>query len=60
MYGLPQAGRIAHDDLVKHLQPYGYRPSSKTLGLWTHDIQPINFTLVFDNFGVKYLGKDHV
>ena len=23
-YGPPQAGRIAHDSLVKHLEPYGY------------------------------------
>ena len=27
MYGLPQAGRIAHDSLVKHLETYGYHPS---------------------------------
>ena len=26
MYGLPQAGCIAHDALLKHLQPYGYHP----------------------------------
>ena len=57
--GLPQAGQIAHDALVKHLEPYGYHPSSKTLGLWTHNIQPINFTLVVDYFGVKCSVKDH-
>ena len=27
MYGLAQAGRIAHLDLVKHLAPHGYFPS---------------------------------
>ena len=27
MYGTPQSGRIAHDALVKHLEPYGYYPS---------------------------------
>ena len=26
----PQAGRIAHDSLLKHLEPYGYHPSRKT------------------------------
>ena len=36
MYGLPQAGRIAHDTLVKQLDTYGYHPSSKTPGLCTH------------------------
>ena len=59
MYELPQAGQIAHDALVKHLKPYGYRPSSKTLGIWTHNIHPINFTLLVDDFRVKYSGKKH-
>ena len=59
MYVLPQAGQVAHDDLVKHLEPYGYHPSNKTMGLWTHKNGPINFTLVVDDFGVKYLGKEH-
>ena len=26
---------------------------------WKENSQPINFTLVVDNFGVKYLGKEH-
>jgi hypothetical protein len=30
MYGLPQAGRIAFDDLVRHLEPYGYAPAPHT------------------------------
>ena len=53
-YGLPQSGRTEYDALVKYLEPYGYRPSSKTPILWTHDSTPINFTLLVDNFGVKY------
>ena len=59
MYGIPQAVHISHDTLVKHLETYVYRPSRKTLGLWTDNSQPINFTLVVDDFGVKYLGKEH-
>ena len=59
MYGLPQSVRIIHNVLVKHLNPYGYHPSRKTIGLWKHNNQPINFTLVVDVLGVKYLGKDH-
>ena len=59
MYGLPQAGRIAHDALVKHLDLYGYHPSSKKTGLWKHKSQPINFTLVVNYFEVKYLLKEH-
>ena len=60
MYGIPQSGRISHDVLVKHLYPYGYCLSSKTPGLWTPKNQPINFTLLVDDFGVKYSEKEHV
>ena len=27
--------------------------------IWTHDWRPVQFTLVVDNFGVKYVGDDH-
>ena len=50
MCGLHQAGRIPHYALVKHLEPYGCQPSSKTPRLWTHKNQPNNFTLVIDDF----------
>ena len=36
IYGIPQAGRIAHDALVKHPEPYVYHPPRKPPGLWTH------------------------
>ena len=26
---------------------------------WKHEWRPISFTLVVDNFGVKYIGKEH-
>ena len=59
MYGIPQAGQIVHDALVKHIDPYGYHNSNKTCGLWKHNSQPINFTLVVDNFRVKSSGKEY-
>ena len=59
MYEIPRAGQIAHTALVKQPYPYEYHPSSKNPGLWTHKILPINFTLIVNDFGVKYLGKDH-
>jgi hypothetical protein len=34
--------------------------SPNTPGLWKHKTRPIAFTLVIDNFGVKYVGKEHV
>jgi hypothetical protein len=60
MPGLKQAGRIAKDRLTKHLAPFGYRPVPRTPSLWRHDTRPISFSLVVaDDFGVKYVGKQH-
>lgn len=39
MCGLPQAGKLAHDDLKTHLQPYGCKPVTYALGLWVNDEQ---------------------
>ena len=36
MYGLPHAGKIAHDTLVRRLRTTGYYPVQFTLGLWRH------------------------
>jgi hypothetical protein len=30
-----------------------------THGLWTHDTRPISFSLVVDDFGVKYVSREH-
>lgn len=59
MYGLPQAGKLANKQLVKNLAPFGYKPCRFTPGLWKHEWRPITFTLVVDDFGVKYVGKEH-
>jgi hypothetical protein len=58
MYGLPQAGKIANDQLVKFLAPHGYEPVALTHGLWKHNKRPIVFTLVVDDFGVKYTKRE--
>ena len=60
MYGLPQAGILANQQLRKNLQPHGYLPCPHTPGLWKHIWRPIKFTLVVDDFGVMYEGKEHV
>ena len=59
MYGLPQAGIIAQQLLEERLAKHGYRQSATTPGLWTHDTRPICFSLVVDDFGVKYVGEEH-
>ena len=54
MYGLPQAGRLAYIDLIKFLQRYGYVRAGLTPGLFKHITRPTIFSLVVDDFGVKY------
>jgi hypothetical protein len=43
MYGLPQAGILAYELLQRSLAKDGYRPTTHTHGLWTHDTRPISF-----------------
>jgi hypothetical protein len=59
MYGLPQAGILAQQLLEQRLNKHGYSQSKAVPGLWTHETRPISFTLVVDDFGVKYTGKEH-
>ena len=59
MYGHPAAGRIASDALIPVLEKAGYVQSDTTPGLFKHTTQPVAFCLVVDDFGVKYVGKEH-
>ncbi len=59
MYGLPQAGLLANELLEKRLNKHGYYQSKLVPGLWKHKTRPIMFTLVVDDFGVQYVGKEH-
>jgi hypothetical protein len=59
MYGLKQAGLLANQLLHPLLAPFGYYPARHTPGLWLHRTRPISFTLVVDDFAVKYVGKQH-
>ncbi len=59
MYGLPQVGIIAQELLAKRLKGHGYFQSKATPGICSHEWRPIAFTLVVDNFGVKYVGEEH-
>ncbi len=59
MYGLPQSGLIINKLLEKRLNEHGYQQSKLVLGLWQHNTRPIQFTLVVNDVGVKYVGKEH-
>ena len=58
MYGLPQAGILAQQLLEERLNKHGFY-QNKAPGLWTHNTRPISFTLVVDDFEIKYVGKEH-
>jgi hypothetical protein len=60
MYGLPQAGILAQELLEQRLKKHGYFQNKAMPGLWMHQTRPISFTLVVDNFGIKYVGQEHV
>ena len=59
MYGLPQDGFLAQELLEKRLGKHGYFQSKIISGLWKHQWCPIQFTLVVDDSGVNYSGKEH-
>jgi hypothetical protein len=59
MYGLPQAGILSNKLLQTRLAKDGYFELPHTPGLWKHVCRPVWFTLVVDDFGVKYVGKDN-
>ena len=54
IYGLPQAGKLAQDRLVKHLAAHGYHQAKNTPCLFQHETNSVTFTLVVDDFGIKY------
>jgi hypothetical protein len=59
MYGLKQTGLLATKLLQARLAPFGYYPARHTPGLWLHKTRPIAFSLIVDDFAVKYVGKQH-
>jgi hypothetical protein len=60
MYGLPQAGIPAQELLKKPLNKHGYCQSPITPGLLRRNLCPISFTLCVDDFGIKYVSREHV
>jgi hypothetical protein len=60
MCGLPQAGLLAQELLEKRLNKHGYFQSTRTPGLWTHKWRPVQFTLIVEDFGIKYVGEENL
>ena len=60
MYGLAEgAGILANKLLASRLEREGYYQCQFTPSLWRHKWRPITFTLVVDDFGVKFEGNCH-
>jgi hypothetical protein len=59
-YGLQQQAHILSNKLLcKQLATDGYFKLPHTLGLWKHVYRSVWFTLVVDDFGVKYVSKEN-
>jgi hypothetical protein len=63
IYGLPQAGKLAQDRLVSHLAKHGYMQCVNTPCLFVHTTNGVAFTLVVDDFLIKFKNRsdaDHL
>ena len=60
MYKLPHAGIIVKKLLEESLVKNRYRTCELTPGLWNHETISVTFCLTFIEFGVKYIGKEHL
>jgi hypothetical protein len=58
MYGLPQSGKLANDELTHHLIKHGYYQARHTPGLFLHETRSTQFSLIVDDFGVLYTNKN--
>ncbi len=58
IYGLPQAGILSQQKLIQHLNFHGYTECPHTSCLFQHATRNTKFTLVVDDFAVKYDSKE--
>ena len=54
MRGLTQVRCLAYENLLSHSEKNGCKPVKFVPGLWKHKNNGTSFTLVADNFGVKF------
>ena len=60
MYGHPASGRLANADLVQHLAAHGYAQDDNVPCMFAHSKAPISFSLVVDDFGIKYTNDEDI
>jgi hypothetical protein len=54
---LKQVGLLENQLLQKRLKPFGCYPARHTPDLWLNNTKPTAFSLVVDDFAVKYVKK---
>ena len=54
LYGMKQSGYIANKELVTYLESNGYMQSKTTPCLFKHNVDDIDFTLITDDFLIRY------
>ena len=52
--GYPMQEKFENDKLKLHLAKFGYEPAPITPGLWRQQNFPLHFSLVVDDFRIKY------
>ena len=57
MYVLQESEALSNEQLSQHICTYSCRPTKHTPGLWKYEYDKIIYTLLVDNFRVKYLTK---
>ena len=45
---------------MEKLASHGYYEVPHTHGIWKHISRPIQFSIIVNNFGVKYSRKEHI
>jgi hypothetical protein len=56
LFGHPAAGKLSEDQLLPRLAAAGYHQTAIPC-LFRHESRPIQFTLIVDDFGVKYKNR---
>ena len=51
--------KISESITQKRRKPEGYYKVTHTWGLWKHVTRPVQFTLVLNDFGVKYTNESN-
>ena len=59
IYGLLQSGILAKKMLKKRLAKHGYHELPHTPGIFHHETRQVWFTLVVDDFDIKYVGEEN-